>query len=102
VAAGVERSIENGALIADAVAIGVFEMPDVGNAEGDAAALPRVNAHGDVEPVGEGRDFFEASVAVGVFEDANRVLGGPIGRGGVGVFNGAGQPDAAALVEGHV
>src|SRR4051795_2345471 len=38
VAAGVERAIEHRPLVADAVAVGVFEMPDVGNAERDAAA----------------------------------------------------------------
>src|SRR5262245_10339614 len=74
VAAGVEGAVEDGSLVADAVAIGVFKMPDVGDAEGDAAALPRVDAHRNVEAVGEGRYFFEAAVAIYVFEDANRVF----------------------------
>ena len=58
VAAGVERAVEDGPLVADAVAVGVFEMPDVRNAVGDAAALPRVDADRDVEAVGERRRPF--------------------------------------------
>ena len=96
VAAGVERAVEDGPLVADAVAVGIFEMPDVRDAERDAAALPRVDAHRDVEAVGERRHLLKAAVAVGVFEDFDRVLRRPIGRGGVGIFDRVRQPDAAA------
>src|SRR5437763_12286809 len=41
IAAGIKRAIENRSLVTDAVAVGVFEMPDVRNAVSDAAALPR-------------------------------------------------------------
>src|SRR5438105_2027649 len=57
VAAGVERPIEDRPLVADAVAIGILEMPDVRNAVRDAAALPRIDADRNVEPIGERRDL---------------------------------------------
>src|SRR4051794_17088457 len=74
IAAGVERAVENRPLVADAVAIGIFEMPDIRNAVGDAAALPGIDADRDVQTVGECRDLFIAAIAIGVFQDANGIL----------------------------
>ena len=73
-----ERAEEHLALVAFAVAIGVGEVPDVRDAPGDAAVLvlglvPRQHAGGNVQAVGEVGDFVGLAIAVGVFENLDRI-----------------------------
>ena len=102
VARVIEGAVELHALVAFSVAVVVLEMPEVGDAPGDAAALIGVDADGNVQPVDEGRDLVGASVAGGVFENLDRVAAFIVeGRCGW-VFLRDRGPDPASFVEGEV
>ena len=102
VAAEVERPVEDLAAVGLAVAVGVVEEPDVGDAEGDDAVLVGIEADGDVQAVGEDGHLVGAAVAVGVLEDADRVAARAVVGGGVGILGRAGDPEPAPGVERHV
>lgn len=107
-----EGAEEDGAFVADAVAIGIVEEPDVRDAPCDAAGFVGDDAGGDVEAIGKDGAFVGAAVLVGVFEDDDGVLAiadagalrvfPAIAWGGVWIFVAAGNPCAAFFVEGDV
>ena len=97
-----QRAVKFGSLIRPAVAVGVFEMPDVGNAPSDDAILVRVEADGDVEAVGKSRHRVVTAVAVRIFNDFYRVSSRTIRRRGEGIFVGVRHPKAAAGVKSQV
>ncbi len=112
-----ERAEQDLAEVGFAIAVGIGEVPDVGDAKGDASRMvlrfvPREDAGGDVEAVGEVGDFIGLAIAVGVFEDFDGVATvfnvgalrvGPAGFvGAVRVFDGGGDPQTTARVEGEV
>src|SRR5262249_27139921 len=72
---------------------------DVGRVGDPDAAVADGNARGNVEALGEHGDLVDLAVAVGVFEDLDAIAAGP--GGATRVFEALGDPDAAALVEGH-
>ena len=87
------------ALVGLAGPLRVLEEKDVGRVGDPDAAVAEVEAGGDVEAVGEDRDLVELAVAVRVFEDLDTILTRPGGE--ARVFDALGDPEAAALVEGH-
>ena len=85
--------VQHGALVGLAVAVGVAQAPDVGDAV-DQGVLrlrgrQRQHADGDVELVGEGGDLAGLAVGAEVFEDLDGVLALELAvLVGIGIFDG--------------
>ena len=111
-----EAGVEFGALVADAVAVGVFEVPNIGRGGGDHAVAVKDEAGDELEFVGEGFLGVHDPVAVGVRENRDGIFGVALGdegfertgilptRGGirhaaaVGIFGRLADPKAAAFI----
>ncbi len=65
----------------------------------DDAAVGEDEARRNVEVIGEDRELVGASVAVGVFEDADAIVAGLAAEQLVRIVDGFGDPQPAALVE---
>ncbi len=97
-----ERAKEHLAFVGLAVAIGVVEPPDVRNAPGDTAILVGQNPDWDIEPIGEGGDLAGLAVGGEVVEDHDAVAAGLAVGHGERIFEGVGEPQPAAFVEGDI
>ena len=82
-----------------AVAVGVLQEEDVRRVGDPDAAVADGDAGGDVQPLGEDRELVGLAVAVGVFENLDAVAARA--RLAARIFEAFGDPDPAALVEGH-
>ena len=84
------------------VAVGVFEVQNIGGNGDEYASLPRHHARGLQEVVDEQRGGFEAPVAVLVFEEADAAAGLLPFVGVEGVVEHLANPQVAVFVEGNV
>ena len=84
------------------VAVGVLEEDEVGSLGDIDAFGSELEAGGEVEVVGEDGFFVGATVRVGVFEDDEFVVWFPVAGFVVWVGRHGGDPEAAAVVEGHL
>src|SRR5262249_4922335 len=98
---GGETLVENGALVRLAVSIGVAQESHVGRRSDENPVLPRQNAVGEQEVVGEYSGMFVPAIAVTVFQNLDPSLGRLAGCGAVGVVTHLDDPEAAVLIEGH-
>src|SRR5713226_7571814 len=76
-----EAAEEKFLFVGAAIAIGVPEMVNVGDAERDDAVSVGIEADGDVQPFGESGDFPGAAVRADLRENFDRVAGRPVGWG---------------------
>jgi len=112
-----ERAEENFAEVGFSVAGGVGEIPNVGNAPGNAAVgvfrfVPGENAGGNVEAIGEINHLVGAAIAIGILEDLDGILavantraeliGPTIFCGSVRIFGSGRNPDAPPGIVGDV
>ena len=87
------------ALVGLAVAVGVLQEEDVGRVGDPDAAVADGDARGDVQPVGEDRELVALPSPSVSSRTLTRSRPGP--GDAAGIFQALGDPDPAALVEGH-
>ena len=95
------QRVKHFAPVGPAIAVGVLQVIDVRDAIDDHAAAVRIQADRDIQIVSERGDLVCLPIAVGVFEDLDRVAS-PLSLGGVGVFDRAAHPESTFGVEGQV
>lgn len=83
------------------IAVGVFEEEGVWGLVDDDAAVGEGEASGDGEFFGEDDGFVGAAIVVGIFEDADAVAAFAFFFDVIGVVDGFGDPESAAVVPCH-
>ena len=98
---GVDAVEDDLLVIADAVAVGIADEPEVGGLHDEDPVVPELEAGGGVEIVEEGRAFVGAAVVVGVLEDEELVADLASGRA-FRVAGPCGDPETAAGIPCHL
>ena len=103
----IEGPVQRGPLVGLAVAIGVFEQPDMGDAPNERLPMAVVGAKGihpdgNIQTLGKLGHLAGATVWTKIFEDHHPVPTDPIGGRGPGIFDTGRDPKPTRRIEGEV
>ena len=103
----VEGAVQRGPLVGLAVAIGILEQPNVGNAPDERLPMgivgaEGINSNGNIQAVGELGHLSSATVCTEILENHHPVPTDPVGRSGPGVLDARRDPKPACRIKGEV
>ena len=96
------RAEQPGNLVSLVIAIGIFIKRNIWNTEGNHSVLTGIQAHRNIQPFRKRSDLVRSSIAIGIFQNLNRVFTPGARLDGIRVFGRIGDPEPPFHVKRHI